>query len=172
MALRAPLPNGLKGNEKTIELMCRLAINRSAHPIIREFATDILNIYDTISHDYFKEALAIGDFVKNSIRYVKDPTGVEMLTDPLTMAILIDKGSARGDCDDMALFIATLLLAIGHNPRFRAVRYYDKVGPYEHIYVVDYPDSAPHNRVVLDGIIKDQPIGFEISHISGKEYAV
>lgn len=152
--------------------MGKLAHGRAAHPGLRDLAIEILNDYNTPSHDYKAEALAIGDFVKNNIRYVKDPKGVEQLTDPLTLLDQLHHNVARGDCDDIALFIATLLLSIGHDPYFRAVRYFDKSGPYQHIYVVDYPDNQSQNRVVLDGIIKNRPIGFEIAHISGKEYEV
>ena len=145
---------------------------RAALPSVRSKATSILNQYGIASHDYVGEAKAIGHYVQQNVRYVKDANGVEQLTDPLTMIDQMGQGISRGDCDDMALLIATLLLAIGHDPAFRCVRYDSFTGPFNHIYVVDYPvdQKLGKIRVVLDAIVKNQKIGFEVKHMSGSEY--
>ena len=47
-------------------------------------------------------------------------------------------------------------------------------GNYNHIYVVVY-ERNPYKeiqRVVLDCILKDKPIGTEVPHASGKEFEV
>jgi hypothetical protein len=169
------LPDGLAGNIATIEFMGKVAREKAHHPKAREFATKILSHYNIASHAYKDEALAIGDFVKTHVRYVRDPRDAEMLQDPI---MLIDKlenqGMASGDCDDMSLLIATLLLAIGGDPFFRAVRYKTMDGNFNHIYVVTYDQNypAPRERIVLDAIIKDRPIGSEIKHASGREFPV
>jgi hypothetical protein len=66
------------------------------------------------------------------------------------------------------------LLAIGHTPYYRMVRYDDVTGPYAHIYVVDYEANAggPTQRIVLDCILKSQPIGTEVTQVSGDEVEV
>lgn len=169
------LPDGLAGNIATIEFMSKIAREKAHHPKAREFATKILTAYNVNSHAYKDEALAIGDFVKTRVRYVRDPRDAEMLQDPI---MLIDKienqGQASGDCDDMSLLIATLLLAIGGDPLFRAVRYKDMSGNFNHIYVVTYDMNypSPRERIVLDAIIKDKPIGSEIRHTSGQEFQI
>lgn len=168
------LEPGEKGNHQTIKLMEKIARQRSGDPTIRKFALNILSYYQVPSQDYAKEALAIGDYVKEKVRYVRDPDGIEYLQDPVDMIKQMAKGEAQGDCDDMSLLIATLLLAIGHRPYFRTVRYNTQFGHYNHIYVVVYEKNvgtAPM-RIVLDAIIKTQPIGFEVSHASGDEWAV
>jgi hypothetical protein len=146
----------------------------AADPYIRMYAIGILNQYKTDSQNYADEALAIGDYVKKHVRYVRDPDGIELLTDPKTMIDMLNRGIARGDCDDMSLLIATLLLSIGHTPYFRAVRYDSFFGHYNHIYVVCYEKNLgkPKRRIVLDAIIKTRPIGFEVPHKSGDEFAV
>jgi hypothetical protein len=166
--------DGLAGNLQTIDVMKKVAQNRSGHPLIRKLA---LNIIQGIPSNHFAdESLAIGDYVKNKVRYARDPLLIEYLQDPVDLVKQIQSGGvAQGDCDDMALFIATLLLAVGHEPYFRAVRYTDPVGNYNHIYVVDYDRNGhdgPRERIVLDAIIKDQPIGTELNHSNGQEYAV
>jgi hypothetical protein len=165
---------GLGGNLDTIEIMTRVARERAALPFIREAAHQILNDYESESNDYVFEAKAIGDYVKRNVRYVKDAEGIEQLTDPLTLIDKINQGIAREDCDGMSLLIATLLLAIGHQPYFRAVKYSPDIEHYQHIYVVDYicNGSEDQERIVLDAIIKNRGIGFEIKHFDGKEFPV
>ena len=166
--------DGLKGNLDTIKFMKKVARIRVSDPIIRKLALNILLKYRVPSNYYVDEALAIGDYVKEKVRYVRDPDGVEYLQDPVDMVKNIRDGTAQGDCDDMALLAATLLLSIGHQPYFRAVRYAGSFGNFNHIYVVDY-DRNPYKqklRIVLDCILKDKQIGFEIKHSSGEEYEV
>ena len=168
------LSNGLKGNLQTIKFMKKVARAKSGDPTIRRLALNILEQYQVPSMNYVEEALAIGDYVKNKVRYVRDPDGIEYLQDPIDLVKHIQEGLAQGDCDDMALLAATLLLSVGHQPFFRAVRYYEPVGNFNHIYVVVYEKNMyqKERRVVLDCILKDKPIGFEIKHNTGEEYEV
>jgi len=168
------LPAGINGNIETLKTMIKVARLRSRHPLVRELALRILEHYRVPSQDYIKEAFAIADYIKNKVRYVRDINGVETLHDPITMIDQMRRGQAQGDCDDMSLLIATLLLSIGHQPFFRVVRYYEGNGPYQHIYVVVYDKDwrKPNKRLVLDAIMKRSKIGYEVPHISGKEYKV
>jgi len=155
--------------------MRRVAHARALDPNVRQKAVSILNAYNVKSNDYVNEAYAIGDWVKTHIPYVKDAANAEQLFDPVMLLDQERRGEARGDCDDMSMLIATLLLSIGHNPYFRAIRYSNNSGPYSHIYVVCYEKTAngiDEERVVLDAIIKDKPIGYEIPQQSGDEYQV
>ncbi len=154
--------------------MKKVARLRAGDPTLRKLALNILQEYQIPSNFFINESLAIGDYVKNSIRYVRDPDNIEQIQDPIGMLRDIQSKSAQGDCDDMALFTATLLLTIGHQPFFRAVRYSEPFGNYNHIYVVDYENNpgTDRKRVVIDCILKDKPIGFEIRQINGDEFAV
>lgn len=154
--------------------MKKVARVRSGHPLLRKLALNILQEYQVASHHFVDEALAIGDYVKNRVRYVRDPENIEYLTDPVDMVKNIQNGTAQGDCDDMALLAATLLLTVGHQPLFRAVRYEQPLGNYNHIYVVDYEKNpyGKKQRIVLDCILKDKPIGSEVGHQNGEEYAI
>jgi hypothetical protein len=168
------LRSGWQGNLDTVEIMRRVAHKRKSHPLVRELALKILIHAKIPSHDYIGEAVAIGKFVKDKVRYVRDISGVEQLHDPITMIDQIRRGVAQGDCDDMSLLVATLLLSIGHRPKFRIVRYKGLSGSYQHIYVVVYEKNKRQDikRIVIDAIIKDKPIGFEVKHESGREITV
>ena len=154
--------------------MKKIARIRSGNPLLRKLALNILLQYGVPSNQYVDEALAIGDYVKRKVRYVRDPENIEYVQDPLDLVKQIQNGTAQGDCDDMALLTASLLLTIGHSPLFRAVRYGQPIGNYNHIYVVVYERNKyqKKERVVLDCILKDKPIGAETPHSNGEEYPV
>lgn len=146
-----------------------VALERSRNPLVRQFAIGILNQFGTRSQDYYSEAVAIGRYVQKNVAYVKDPTQLELLVDPVTLLEQVSRKQARGDCDDMSLLIATLLLSIGHEPYFRCVRYEGRIaGAFSHIYVVDKFSDGSY--VSLDAIVKGEPIGFEVPHSSQVDY--
>ena len=167
---------GSSANLTTVAIMRKLARTRAGLPLIREVALKILERYRTKSHNYFDEARAIGEWVRDNVHYVKDPAGLEQITDPERLLRLALQGRAHGDCDDQALLAATLLRSIGHTPKFKIVRYYAKTGPYNHIYVVDYAGNKEgersRKRLVIDPIMKDKPIGYEVPHMDGREIPV
>jgi len=170
--------DGEVGNVDTIKIMTKMAREGSRHPLVRRLATNILNHDKIPSHSYREEARAIGQFVQKNVRYVKDIAGVETIHSPdMMIRQMADVGYFAADCDDMALLIASMLLSIGMVPRFRAVRFRTTSGGYNHIYVVVYESNitdtmnpGPTQRLVLDAIVKDRPIGFEIPHASGEEF--
>jgi hypothetical protein len=123
------------------------------------------------SHHYLDECKAIGEYVRRYVRYIKDPHGMEQLTDPVLLVKMIQEGRAMGDCDDISLLIATLILAIGHQPYFRFVKYKKKHGPFNHIYIIVHENNLGQKkqRFVLDGIVKHKPLGYEVSHVYGED---
>ena len=172
--------DGINGNLDTVEVMKKMAREYSRHDLVKRLATNILHHKNIPSHHYLDEAKAIGDFVKRHVRYVKDPVGTESLTAPdMMIRMMKEVGYSMGDCDDMALLTAALLMSIGIHPRFRTVRYRGNTGNFSHIYVVVYEKNVsntdspgPTKRLVIDCIIKDKPIGYEIKHASGQEFPV
>ena len=164
----------LGGNVDTINMMKKVARLRAGDPLIRKLALNILQQSGVPSHHFVDEALAIGKYVQRKVRYVRDPENIEYLQDPVDLVKHMQNGTAQGDCDDMALMVATLLLAIGHQPAFRAVRYQQPLGNYNHIYTIVHEKNPYGNseRVVLDAILKDRPIGTEVEHINGDDYQI
>jgi hypothetical protein len=69
--------------------------------------------------DYQGEIMAIGYFVHSFVYYLNDPLHVELLKDPTRLAEeIIQKGYARGDCDDIACLTATMALQVGRVSQF------------------------------------------------------
>lgn len=173
--LNGQVGNGIRGNMDTVRLMSEIARIRSRHPLVRELALKILQIANIPSQNYYDEARAIGEYVRKKVRYVRDIRGVETLIDPVTMIDQLQRGEAQGDCDDMSLLIASMLLSIGHSPFFRIVKYNKAAHGFSHIYVVDYDRNhgeREKRRISLDAIMKRNPIGYEVPHVEGLEFKV
>ena len=155
--------------------MRKVARKYSGHPLVRQLAVNILNHCNTDSHNHVDEARCIGEYVQKHVRYVKDPDGIEYLTEPVLMIKKIMEGEARGDCDDIACLIATILLAVGIQPHYAIVKYRETSKSFNHIYVVVYERNyrdKKKTRIVLDGIVKDKPIGYEVRYVEKKEIKV
>lgn len=102
--------------------MMRDLVNRTyGHPWIRERAADIIEACGR--RDRKCQHAALQNWVTSRVQYVSDPRGMEALTNPVTFTERKLRSGERpfGDCDDMAIYLATLLKSIGHNPEFRIV---------------------------------------------------
>lgn len=115
--------------------MARLAREGSRSPQIRRLAVELTTKgfwtgRGLPQKDFAGETRRLTEFVRDEIRYVGDIEGVETLHDPVTV---IRQGA--GDCDDKSLLLASLLLAIGHTPRFKAVAFVED--GYSHVWTQD-----------------------------------
>lgn len=167
------ISDNVNGNIETVKVMTKLALQGAEDPYVRAITEEVVK--GLRSHAFADESRAIGAFVRDNVRYLQDPLNVERLIVPAALLKNAVAGHAQGDCDDMALLAATMLLSAGHDPVFRAVRYQGHSGPFNHIYVVDYPTNGigmRPERVVLDCILKDYPIGYEIPHASGHDFPI
>lgn len=168
------IPDNDRGNYQTVAFMQDVAHQKALDPVVRKLALSILSQAGIGSHNFVDEAFALANFVQQNVRYVRDPTGVEQIHDPTYLVQQIAAGSAQGDCDDQALLLASLLLTVGARPFFAIVRYNSNHGPYNHIYTVVYEKNwgALRRRIVLDTILKDRAVGFEVPFRSIKEIEV
>lgn len=104
---------GLDGDEKldTVSKYARLLIEAGKRsPDIRALAVNIVR--NCANKDYLCEAKAMHAWVRDNIRYVKDPAFVERFATP--ERTLHEKA---GDCDDTSILLSALLESIGHETR-------------------------------------------------------
>jgi hypothetical protein len=84
--------------------------------------------------DYLGEILAINAWVSEHVIYLNDPMHVELLKDPQRLCEeILDKGFARGDCDDIAVLTATMGLQVGRHAQF-VVAGFGAPGSYSHVF--------------------------------------
>lgn len=122
------LPAGRAGTIETLRLMrdmARASI-RTPSQIIREQALRL--VAHLPPRQWFAQIHALHDFVKDEIRFVRDPVDLETVATPEKTLEL-----RAGDCDDKSTLLAALLTAIGHPARFAALGF--NGGPFSHVLV-------------------------------------
>jgi hypothetical protein len=160
---RSVLPDGIAGVDATVRKMVELAHSQygSKSAKIRALAIDIVRNAGIPDKDYYGEMVAIHNWVRDNIRYVRDPIGQETLSYPEETAF----NSLAGDCDDLSTLEMALLGSIGIESFPVVVGMFP--GHYSHVYIHGkVPTGKGRNagRVIpLDPIMKDWPAGREAS---------
>lgn len=111
---------GEMGIHQTVFMMKELVNQNYAHPWIREraaYGVEGCGRKKQCEHE------SLTNLVASNISYLDDPKGIEALHHPITFyeKRLRQGRKVWGDCDDMAMYLATLLKSIGHKPQFRVV---------------------------------------------------
>lgn len=153
---RVPLKPGNAGTDQTIDVMSRAAMGRygAGSGRIRNLTLQVVREAGVAERDKAGEIVAVHEYVKNHLRYVKDPLWYEFVTHPETLAF----ERADGDCDDHVTLEAAMLGSIGIPSRF--VVYGFKGAPqYQHVAM--HANVGGNQWVALDPIVKDQPAGWE-----------
>jgi hypothetical protein len=160
---RSVLPPGTAGVDETVARMQEMAKGEygAKSAKIRALAINIINRAGIGDKDYYGMAKAIHNWVRDEIRYVKDPVGQETLSYPEETAF----NSLAGDCDDKTILEIALLGSIG-------IRAYPVVigvrpGHYSHVYLhVEIPQGGRPGRhagetLPADPIMREWEFGRE-----------
>ena len=137
------IPAGESGTIQVLKKMAELANNSTKNPTIIEFTSNLIE--DLPERHQKDEANRIFEFVRDEIRYVKDPYKVETLFSPEKILGLIKdeesnqwifNGRMQADCDCKAALLAAMFQSIGLPTRFVAIKI-PNVNPhaYSHVYV-------------------------------------
>lgn len=94
--------------------------------------------------DYASELLSIYYWVKQHVRYMRDPAGVEMLKTPRNLL-----STRSGDCDDIATLLAAMFMAAGNTVQFAIASFRAGQPLYSHVFV---EVMTPHGPVVFDPV--------------------
>jgi len=153
--IRGYFPPGRAGTFATLQAMRSLALQGAKHPLVRGTALQILQRSSVPERDLLGELRALFRFVQDGVRFTRDVRNVETLqTADYTLRM------RAGDCDDKAVLLAALLLAVGHpaDLRYKVIAT-DPARPAEftHVYVVADVGNGP---IPLDATAH-QPAGWE-----------
>lgn len=123
---RAPLMSGDAGVSQTIDQMRNLVDEALRDPSILRMAKDIIRSVPPF--DDYSEAETLYNWVRANIRFTKDPVNKETLYPPTELLQI-----RSGDCDDISMLLATLLMAIGYPARLMTVA--ANGDEFSHVYV-------------------------------------
>jgi transglutaminase-like putative cysteine protease len=117
------ISDGPSGALQTMVFMRQLVLDAVRDPSqnVRDLALKIIG-----SAGYVGQVRAIQLWVQQNIRYVRDPTTIELVQTPQKTLQW-----TAGDCDDQSVLVASLLDSIGHPAQFMAMGF--KGGPLEHV---------------------------------------
>lgn len=138
-------------------MMRTLARRGSGDMLVREQAHKIIRQAGVRGHDFLGELRALFAWVRDHVRYVKDPYGIETLQNPRYTI-----QHRMGDCDDKAILLSALLLACGHPARvmFRAMSRRGSRN-FSHVYVLA---NLEGKRIALDPTRAGTPFGWEYAN--------
>lgn len=111
----------------TVDKMKQIISSSSKNPYVREWAKKILSNVQV--EDKRGEVEAVHNFVRDNVRYTKDPKGFEYIQTPPVLLEDIRMYEQRkgdrpaGDCDDMAVLSLSLLKSIGFPVAIKVVSF-------------------------------------------------
>jgi Transglutaminase-like superfamily len=125
---REPLLSGDAGVAQTVALMRELVDEALRDPSIIRLATDIVR--SAPAFDDYAEANALYEWVRRNVRFTKDPVNKEKLYPPAELLKI-----RAGDCDDISMLLATLLMAVGYPARLMTIAAPGSPDQFSHVYV-------------------------------------
>lgn len=145
------LPDGIDGIRATLRAMVTLTRQGQRDVSIVTLARQVINQavpHSGTSKDYAAQMKALQHFVRDRIRYVRDPENAEMVQTPKrTLEI------GTGDCDDKSVLLAALLASVGFKTRFVALALKNTMGVPSHVLVeVKLGTRWIPNETILKGI--------------------
>lgn len=119
------IPEGAPGIDATLKVMGGFVKDGKKSMMVRD---QVLALTQGLQQkDWVGEVRALHAFVRDKIRYLADPSGVELVQ--TAEATLRNK---QGDCDDKATLLCAMLESCNHPTRFVAIGF--EPGIYEHVY--------------------------------------
>jgi hypothetical protein len=108
--------------EETLRRMARVCAKAVRNVEIVRYANEIIEA--ARPRDYRAQIALIRLFLETYFRFVDNPRGVQLVRDPLSMILDIERrGFTQGACDDAAVLVATFGMANGLSAQFRAVAF-------------------------------------------------
>lgn len=152
---RGRLSPGHAGTAQTLRLMRALVREGARDLRIRNTAVGVIRGAGVAAHDFLGELAALYGFVRDRVRFTRDPVGVELLQGAV---VTLERGA--GDCDDKATLLGALLEAVGHPAelRFRAIGV-TPARQFQHVYVVA---RLAGREIALDPTFARTPMGWQL----------
>lgn len=146
------LLSGDAGVEQTIAHMRSLVDEALRDSSVIRLAADIVR--DVPAFDDVAEAQAIYNWMRRNIRFTKDPVNKEKLYPPAELLKI-----RAGDCDDISMLLATLLMAVGYPARLVTVAASSNPDQFSHVYAEGEVPAGSGNWIPMDPARYDSQFG-------------
>ena len=142
----------------TVGVMKHAAMESQKHYPVRLLSEQICS--GVRSKDYLSEALALYHFTCARTRYMRDPRTIELVRAPYVVVDQLLAGRTPClDCDDMAAFLAALLMMTGAEVRLMTVAFqnvfYQNQRQYSHV-LLQTKEPRSSTWVTLDPVAGDR----------------
>lgn len=124
------LPPGQQGTIQTLDLMAKYVRDSQTDIGLIDFANGILSAFGVPARNDKAKIDAIFAYVKAAVTFRKDPYDAELVKDARRTL-----QTGYGDCDDIAVLLASLLACVGECPRFAVMKMTKGSPVWEHVYV-------------------------------------
>lgn len=154
------IPGGDRGTKATLERMRKITIDSLKDPkhgaFLRGLAIKITLEAGCKTKQFLCEAKALGDWVRDNVKWIRDTRGFETLQYPYrTLAF------GAGDCDDLSTLLAALTTSIGIATRFKAIAANPmRKDQYSHVYLEMDP-TGQGKWIPADPTVKSAAFGWE-----------
>jgi len=129
------IPQGDRGAYETLRIMKRLVFESMKDVPVLDQAKSIIRSVG--GKDRREQARVIAEWMEQSMRFVRDPYGVETIHTPLFMLERIRlNGAFEADCDDYAVLAASMAKAVGLRTKFVILGFLSKDAPWAHVYTI------------------------------------
>lgn len=155
LGYRAPLLDGDAGTAQTVRLMRKLIDQALNDPQFIRFSVELVRHIP--AYDDYGEVFSLFQWVQGHIRYTKDPVTKELLTPPLE---LLKKRA--GDCDDIAMLMGALAIALGYPARLVTVAAQpDYPNDFSHVYTEVEVPAGSGRWVAVDAARPNSQFGLQ-----------
>jgi len=158
---------GILGTNQTVDQMKKVILASLGNQVVRMTAERLVTNIEP--NDREGEAEVVYGFVRDKVRYTKDPKGLEYVQTPEYLLLAIERnGIAFGDCDDKTTLGLALLKNLGYNVAVRVASYREP-GVYSHVYGL-----VKINRewVPFDATPDNKWLGWEMPAKDIKDYPI
>lgn len=139
--------------EDRIDHMIDEILAGKTDPRIRKLASEVLQ--GVPPRDWRGEAIAIFNFVRDNVRYTRDPHERELFQRPIRS---LEFGT--GDCDDLTILLGSMLQTVGFPVIITVVGIASD--DFEHVYLrTGLPPDNPVEWMALDAS-RPEPAGWEV----------
>lgn len=161
------ISHGEIGIHETVTQMEKIILASLGDQQVRMAAEDVVGGVEP--NDREGEASAVYQFVRDRVRYTKDPKGMEYVQTPGHMLTMIQKrGQAYGDCDDKTVLGLSMLKNLGYDVAIRVAQYRPQ-GTYTHVYGLV---KIKNVWMVFDATPIDKELGWEAQAVKVQDRQV